>query len=305
MGNSCEDYTDDYSVPPASLNAQFSYTPEKYISPSRELTLINTSVVPTRMGDATFHWNFGDGNEETVQEGDITKETKHIRQYYNEVTHAYQDTGNYTVTLEVQTSEDTAEISKQITVEYALIGDTLLYQNFESVSSIPDNWVLRNLDGGNPAQTSDAVFADSAWVRQYSNFFGSNAAVAVSYYDPEMAADDWMIMAKVSLGDSTAMRWDAMSFTSSGDYPDTYGIYVSTTDQTVEGCQANGLLLKISKESWAADLPGGNGIMSRRFKFFEHGFRNQDVYVAFRLMTPYPGGSSLGIDNIAIVDLTE
>jgi hypothetical protein len=303
IGNSCDDYTEDYSPAPASLSPQFSYAPEKNISPSREVTFTNTSVVPVKMGEVTFHWNFGDGNEKTIEDAKITNETELIREYYNQVTHAFSDTGLYTVELEVVTSEDTTVLSKEILVEYALIGDTLLYETFDN--SIPESWVLRNLDGATPAQESDAIFADSAWVAQYSNSFESNVAVAVSYYEPETSANDWMIMHKISLGDSTAMRWDAMSFTTSGDYPDTYGIYASTTDQTVEGCEANGLLMKVQDESWALDIPGGKGIMSRRFKFYEHGFKNQDVYVAFRLMTPDPGGSSLGIDNIAIVELTE
>jgi hypothetical protein len=303
IGSSCEDYTEDFSPAPASLAPHYSYSPEKFITPSREVVFTNTSVVPVKNGEVTFHWDFGDGNEKTIEDAEIKNQTELVREYYNQVTHAFSDTGLYTVTLEVVTSEDTAVLEKELLVEYALIGDTLLYETFDE--SIPENWVLRNLDGATPALEGDAVFADSAWVAQYSDAFESNVAVAVSYYDPETSANDWMITNKVSLGDSTAMRWDAMSFTSSGDYPDTYGIYVSTTDQTVEGCKANGILMKVQDESWSADIPGGKGIMSRRFRFYEHGFKNQDVYVAFRLMTPDPGGSSLGIDDIAIVDLTE
>lgn len=306
LWNSCEDYTEDYSAAPASLNVEYSYTPEEYISPFREVTFINTSVVPVSMGDPTFHWDFGDGNEQTVTGAEITKETDLIRQYYSEVTHAFSDTGVYTVTLEVTTSGgDTAVYTDEILVEFALIGDTLLYENFDNRNLMPQDWVLVNVDGATPAQSSDAAFADSAWAVRSSSYFGSKLAVGVSYYDPETSANDWMIFNKIQLGDSTAMRWDAMSFTSSGDYPDDYGIYVSTTDQTVAGCEANGLLMKIDNESWAADIAGGNGISSRRFYFYEYGFKNQEVYVAFRLMTPDPGGSSLGIDNIAIVDLKE
>ena len=303
--SACEDYTEDYSPAPASLNPQFSYSPEQYISPSRELTFTNKSVVPVRMGEVTFNWDFGDGTKKSIENAEVTKETDLIRQYYNEVNHAYEDTGKYTVTLEILTSADTAVLTKDLVVEYALIGDTLLYETFDNRNLMPEDWVLRNLDGATPAQESDAAFVDSAWAVRHSSYFGSKVATGVSYYEPEAAADDWMILKQISVGDSTAMRWDAMSFTSSGDYPDTYGIYVSTTDQTVEACKENGLLMKVQDESWAADIGGGEGIMSRRFYFYEHGIKNQDVYVAFRLMTPFPGGSSLGIDNIAVVEMTD
>jgi hypothetical protein len=306
LWNSCEDYTEDFSPAPASLNVEFSYTPEKFISPSREITFVNSSVVPVRMGNPTFTWNFGDGTVKEVPDATIQNETDLIQQYYSEITHTYSDTGQYTVSLRVTTeSGDTSVFSEDILVEYALIGDTLLVETFDDISLMPSDWVLRNLDGATPALEGDAAFADSAWAVRYSGSFDSKVAVGVSYYEPEQGANDWMILKKIELGDSTAMRWDAMSFTSSGNYPDDYGIYVSTTDQTVAGCEAHGLLLKVDDESWAADIAGGKGIQSRRFYFYEHGFRNQEVYVAFRLMTPHPGGSSLGIDNITIVELSE
>ena len=303
--NACENYTEDYSPAPASLSPQFSYSPKEYISPSRELTFTNTSIVPVKYGEVNFNWDFGDGTEKSIEDAEVTKETELIHQYYNEVTHAYEDTGKYTVTLEIVTSTDTAEISKDLFVEYALIGDTILYETFDDRNLMPESWLLRNLDDATPAQESDAAFADSAWAVRHSSYFGSKVATGVSYYEPEAAANDWMIMSQISVGDSTAMRWDAMSFTSTGDYPDTYGIYVSTTEQTVDACKENGILMKVEDESWAADIEGGEGIMSRRFYFYEHGIKNQDVYVAFRLMTPFPGGSSLGIDNITVVELAE
>jgi hypothetical protein len=49
------------------------------------------------------------------------------------------------------------------------------------------------------------------------------------------------------------------------------------------------------------DDVGGEGIQHREVNL--SGYAGQTVYIGFRLMTPYPGGDRLGIDNIKVTDL--
>ncbi len=288
----CEDYTDDYPVPPASTVAGFELISSREFVPPDTITFYNRSVIPDRAGEAQFLWDFGDGESLLTTDSVIT--------------HVYDTIGAYTVKLTLTTSAgDTSTASKSFEMKDLLLGDTLLFQDFENISLIPDNWVLENLDGNTPNSTYAPTLADSAWVVRPTTKMDGKVAYAVSYYDDVPCyADDWMILDKISLGANTVMAWDAFSFTSSGDYPDDYGIYVSTTDQTSDACLAEGILLKIDDESWSetADTPG-EGLQRRRLYFKEYGYQNQDVYIAFRLMTPDPGGSSLGIDNITIIEL--
>lgn len=284
-----EDYTEDFPVPPASLVAQFEVVNEKPYVTGDSIYFENKSVIPEHFGEASFNWNFGDGTTASAQ---------------NPV-HVFPEEGEYEVKLTlVTTSDDTASQTASLALKNLLIGDTIFQENFNNLSLIPEEYELVNVDGNEPNSSFTETFADSAWAVRYSSVFGNNVATAISWYEPEAEADDWMILPQLSIGDSAALRWDALSFTSSGEYPDSYEIYISTGAQTVEDCKANGSLLRVVDESWrtTADIPG-DGIKSRRLYLSEHGFKNQDVYVAFRLMTPSPGGSSLGIDNIAVVEI--
>lgn len=284
-----EDYTEDFPVPDPSLVAKFSVVNEQPYVTGDSIYFKNVSVVPERFGEASYSWDFN-GEQSAASANPV---------------HVFPTEGSYQVMLTVTTSSgDSATYSESLSLKNLLIGDTLLQENFSDLQYIPESWELANIDGNEPASAFSETFADSAWAVRYSSVFGSNVATAVSYYDPEAEADDWMIMSKVALGDNTVLRWDALSFTSSGEYPDDYEVYVSTTNQTVEGCKAHGALIRIDDEAWrtSAEVPG-EGIQNRRLYLSEQGFKNQEVYVAFRLMTPSPGGSSLGIDNIAIIDI--
>jgi len=171
--------------------------------------------------------------------------------------------------------------------------------DFEGIQTMPNNVVLVNVDGATPDDADLASLSDSAWVVRYSDTFEGNMALGVSYYNPEAGADDWLILPKVMLNSYTALTWEAVSLTSSGDYPDSYEIYISTTTQDVAGCQANGVLLTVTDEE-ARTSAGGAGVQNRKINLAKAGYANQEVYIAFRLMTPNPGGDRLAIDNIKI-----
>ncbi|MEE4197160.1 MAG: PKD domain-containing protein [Bacteroidales bacterium] len=288
----CEDYTEDFPVPNPSTVARFEIVPQNNFVAPDVIMFRNTSSVPDRAGSPTFFWDFGDGE---------TYETNRLDSVY----HTYETIGAYQVSLTVETSAgDSSFASEKIELIDILLGDTLLFEDFESSCLFPDNWVLENVDGKTPASGVDLpALADSAWVIRYSGLMGSNVAIGTSWYEESpSAADDWFILPRLSLGPNAALQWQGMSFTSSGDFPDDYEIYISTTSQDADGCLAEEMLLRVNNESWRESV-GGEGPQQRRLFFSDLGIQDAEVYIGFRLMTPHPGGSTLGIDNILVIEL--
>ncbi|MGC9374950.1 MAG: choice-of-anchor J domain-containing protein [Bacteroidales bacterium] len=288
----CEDYTEDFPVPDPSTVARFEIVPQNNFVAPDVIMFRNTSSVPERAGDPTFYWDFGDG---------VTYETTSFDSIY----HSYENIGTYNVSLTVKTSAgDSSFTSEKIELIDILLGDTLLFEDFETSGLFPENWVLENVDGKTPASgVGLPALADSAWVVRYSGLMGSNVAIGTSWYEESpSAADDWFILPKITLGPNAALQWQGMSFTSSGDYPDDYEIYISTSTQDSEGCLANDRLLRVDNEAWRESV-GGEGPQRRRLFFKDLGYQNVDVYIGFRLMTPHPGGSTLGIDDILVIEL--
>lgn len=284
---SCKD--DDDDVPPASVVAKFTLVSNNdFIAPT-EITFTNASVIPTEAGTATYAWDFGDGNTSTDKDP----------------VHTYTDAGNYTIKLVVSTTNaDDAEYTEEITVQSGVIFE----EDFEGYSPdattgayLPNDWVVLDIDGGVP---NDVDMYDAGWKIATSTVFGSDIAVATSYYDdPYPTADDWMITPKISIENSTFLSWDAMSLTSSGNYPDSYQVYVSTTTQDKDGCTNGTLVKEVLDETWEDGLENDEGVLGKGIQSYEvdlSNFAGQDVYIGFRLITPDAMGSELGVDNIKV-----
>jgi hypothetical protein len=195
-----------------------------------------------------------------------------------------------------------------ITIESAAF-EVPYVQDFEDSLNMPANIVLNNRDGGVPAtgleiyqSLAEEAFKVVPTDTLSTNDFGDdneNIVVGTSWYKETIDADDWLILPKVKLTDYTVLSWDALSLTTSGDYPDGYEVYVSTTHQTVEACMKNEPVFSISAENVSTDADNpGDGVAHREVNLAEKGFTNESVYVAFRLNTPNSGGDRLGLDNI-------
>lgn len=279
----CEDYTENYPVPPASVVPKFTYANVNEFSIPDTVTFTNESIIPERAIPASYLWEFGDGTTSTDE---------------NPV-HIFDSAGEFTIKLMVFTPVDTVAAEKL----QRFIKTARFKEDFESLSVIPPDWVLINVDGNTPDNPGYATMKDSAWVIDYSGTFEGKIALGISFYNPEAAADDWMILPKVNIGQNTILTWDAMSLTTTGNYPDSYQIYVSTTTQDVAGCMANGIVFRVNDEEASTDATSspGKGIQNHVVNLSPR-FAGKDVYVAFRLMTPFPGGDRLAIDNIMIID---
>lgn len=285
----CSDYTDDYPVPPGSVVASFTYSSATGFSAPDTIQFVNTSIVPEDIaGEVSFVWDFGDG-QTSVEANPV-----HI--------FTIEDTFRVTLTPVAEVANRLLGKTEEIFIRQLVEVDTLFYENFDGLQVFPSDWVLVNSDGLTPDNPAIASLKDSAFIVTPSTFFKGSIAMGVSFYNPEGGADDWMILPAIELGDSSELRWEAMSLTTTGNYPDDYQIRVSTTTQDVPGCLANPILFRVNDEEWretATAIPG-KGIQKRKISLKR--YAGQTVYIAFRLVTPTPGGDRIAFDEITVIE---
>ncbi len=195
----------------------------------------------------------------------------------------------------------------------SLNAQIVLYeQNFEvSPDLVPSEITLINGDGFAAHDESDAVFTDSAWIVSTTNrqeFAGTKIAIACSYYENyAVPANDWMILPTISVGADAILSWDALSLTSTGDYPDEYMVVVApagTETPTIEYFETNGQILFQVIENTSAQVSNpGPGLAQRTINLAEAGFVDANVWIAFVLITGGDGGAYIGIDNIKVMGI--
>ena len=98
---SCSD--DDFPVPPASTVPDFTYTIDNDEFAPATVSFSNASIVPGTVGNATFYWNFGNG-ESSLEDNP---------------TYTYSEAGAYQVKLVVTTSGslEIKEVTKTIVIK--------------------------------------------------------------------------------------------------------------------------------------------------------------------------------------------
>jgi len=231
------------------------------------------------------------------------------------------------------TAQDGGVQAFVVTVTVASAGKTILFsEDFETITDIPSTWILINNDGYTQA-AGEERWQDSAWVISTSNrveLVGTHVAMASSFcanMPLDGRADDWMILPAITIGDNTTLSWQAMSTTTSGNYPDDYMVLIAPApDGTVPTVayfesEAN-ILLTVAPESWSAGVGNpGNGLISHSINLKNaitpsaaNGWFDQKVWIAFVLTTDRytnpitgipnatAGGSNLAIDNILLVN---
>ncbi len=233
----------------------------------------------------------------------------------------------YTVTAQDGVTQDWV-----VTVSVASAGKTTLFsEDFEDINLIPSDWIIINNDGHTQA-AGEERWQDSAWVVTTSTrneLAGTQVAMASSYVIMENTerVDDWMILPAIDIGDNTILSWQAMSTTSSGNYPDDYMVLIApaldgvTPTVAYFESEAN-ILLTVAPESWSAGVGRpGTGLSSHSINLKEaitpsapDGWYDRSVWFAFVLITDLytnpdtgipngaAGGSNLAIDNILVVN---
>jgi hypothetical protein len=168
----------------------------------------------------------------------------------------------------------------------------LFNQDFEDTASLFQEYVLSNLDKGIPADANWASLSDSSWVIRSIPGMNTHAAVATSNYDPAITANDWFITPAIRLGPSSRLSFNSKSLTAGKT--DSFEVFVSTSEQSVNGCQLN-------EPVWHYTSSESSQFESRFLYLKEAGYSNQTVYLGFRLTTS-SGGDKVAIDDIRITD---
>jgi len=165
-------------------------------------------------------------------------------------------------------------------------------QNFEVSGKLFQDYVLSNLDKGDPVGSEWDTLKSVPWFVSTAGIAGNHAAIATSNYDPAKAADDWFITPAIRLGKASKLTWDNLQLTSGKT--DTYQVYVSTTEQSVSGCLFNGAAGTYTSDNASA-------LKSNTLDLASAGYANQVVFIGFRLITQ-SGGDKIAIDNLAVTE---
>lgn len=165
-------------------------------------------------------------------------------------------------------------------------------QNFEDTSRLFQDYVLANLDKADPVGTEWDTLQSVAWFVSPAGPSGNHAAIATSNYLADTAADDWFITPAIRLGEKSQLSFKSMSLVAGTT--DTYEIFVSTTEQSVTGCLFNGPI-------WHFTSSQANLFENQFIDMSAGGYKNQDVYIGFRLTTS-SGGDKLAIDDIKVTE---
>lgn len=168
----------------------------------------------------------------------------------------------------------------------------MYYQSFEDTGSLFQDYVLSNLDKGDPAGTTIDTLKTVPWYVTTAGSTGNHAAVATSNYDPALAADDWFVTPAIRLGKSSKLSWKNLSLTAGKT--DSYQVYVSTTEQSVSGCLFNNVAGSYTSANSTA-------FSSNTLDLAAAGYANKVVFIGFRLNTQ-SGGDKLAIDDIKVTE---
>ncbi len=231
------------------------------------------------------------------------------------------------------TAQDGSTRVWKVEVKFGTPETVLFIEEFENKKLIPSTFKLIKNDSYTMA-AGEERWADSSFVISTTSrkeLLGTQVAMA-STYTSDMPltghADRWMILPSITLGDNSILSWQAMSTTSSGNYPDDYDVIIAPAGAqgvtpTVSYFYENGNILKeIDPEKWSASVSRpGDGLATHSINLKNtptisqpNGWYNKAVWIAFvcntdRYTNPTTGipngsagGSALAIDNIKVVN---
>lgn len=177
-------------------------------------------------------------------------------------------------------------------VKIAEAQQVMYYQSFEDTSNLFQDYILSNLDKGDPAGTELDTLKKVAWYVNTAGTTNNHAAIATSNYDPAIAADDWFVTPPIRLGKASKLSWNSLAMTAGKT--DSYEVYVSTTEQSVSGCLFNG-----SSGSYTTGTSGS--FTSNMLDLAKAGYANKIVFIGFRLTTQ-SSGDKIAIDDIKVTE---
>lgn len=162
---------------------------------------------------------------------------------------------------------------------------TILEEDFQQ--GIPAGWTTIKQDTCSEVELQFDVPA--AWIALADpNNTSDTVAAATSYFTVAQPANRWLISPPITIGTfGNYLKWNARSFDPS--YPDTYEVYLSTTDAQISSFDSLLLRVEFEWEEWT----------QHEVNLSEMGFNNgETVYIAFNLQTQ--GGFNLFVDSVNV-----
>lgn len=161
----------------------------------------------------------------------------------------------------------------------------ILSEDFEN--GIPSTWTTYNLDG-KQTDTSVAEYV-KAWITvadPYDTTNTNKCASATSFFVYPGSANRWLITPKLTFGEhGNMLTYRAASFDPS--FPDNYAIKIGTDINRLDQFETIVTVLQEAPE-WS----------THTFTFDTLGYNNQDVYIAFVLISD--DGHKLYLDDIKV-----
>ena len=156
------------------------------------------------------------------------------------------------------------------------LGDTLVYENFES-GTWPANWQRLNVDGRPAAASVNATFGSEAWVTTTEATGVTNqVAASTSWLSPVGTANRWMVSEPIVLNGAYKMSWSSMA--RDPQFPDGYEVRLST-DHSSTITNGN-VLSKFSNVLFSVDADQTTGLESHNVSLAD--YQGDTVRIAFR-----------------------
>jgi len=165
-------------------------------------------------------------------------------------------------------------------------------QTFEDTAHLFQDYVLKNTDKADPIGTEWDTLRSVPWFVSTAGATGNHAAIATSNYLGDTAANDWFVTSAIRIGKGSTLSWNSLSLTSGKT--DTYQVYISTSEQSVAGCQFNGITGSYTSSNSTA-------FESHSLNLAEAGYADQTIFVGFRLNTK-SGGDKIAIDDLKVTE---
>lgn len=160
----------------------------------------------------------------------------------------------------------------------------VLNEDFQG--GMPATWTIQVNDGFTLSPTVSEFSPGWIAIADPDNT-SDTVAASSSYFTTSGAANRWLISPPIALGSfGNYIKWRSKSYDPS--YPDSYRVFVSTTDNQLSSFTDTLGIVQFELDEWT----------DYEVNLSEEGFDGQTIYVAFVLVTN--GGFKLFIDDVNV-----
>src|SRR5690554_2929077 len=168
-----------------------------------------------------------------------------------------------------------------------LKSQNVIFEDDFETAGFPDGYILYDEDG-NTVNSQVASFFPSAWNRIRFQGDPNNFIASTSWFTPIGTADDWVVLPKLKITESSLLEFKARAGAGRGN--NGYQVLVSTTNNEISSF--TDILLTVNSE---ADNWNTRNINLSTYS-------GKEVYIAFRNNTY--DGYIIALDDIRVIDLS-